>query len=261
MTTIRNRLFMLIHGPYGTGKTTLANTAPGPRLILDAEGGSYDVDKTIIVWDPDEPLPEIEDKDTSVIVDCQDWATYRKVLDLLVSGDHPFLTVVFDSLTEIQKQLKDALNPDQDFGSYTKPDWDIWDQLLVFMEKDVRKLRDLTRPSSRKPINVVVVAASNMDEHPHRPILQGAIKRSLPGFVDLEAYLHVEHIIDERSGKAQERRVIDISPHDDSVAEVKCRPRLLKEKHGSEMWDPDIKRILRTTYPKRSTAATEKASE
>lgn len=257
MTTKKRHLFMLIHGPYGTGKTTLASTAPGPQLWLDAEGGAQDINMTVVDWDPSEPVPAMEDPaNTAVVVDIHDWKTYRMALDVVQSGNHPFNTVILDSLTEIQKQLKDALMPDNDFGNYKKADYDTWDQLLVFMENDVRKFRNLSRVGSKRPVNVIIVAASNVEEYPRRPILQGALRRSLPGFVDVEGYLHVEHVVDDQTGEKQERHVLDISPHDESVAEVKCRPPLLKEAHGSAIWDPNIKRILRTVNPRPTKATT-----
>jgi AAA domain len=268
---LSRRVFLLIHGPYGTGKTTLANTAPGPRLVLDAEGGSYDVDKTIYLLDPEEltlhtypamePIPwagakTVIDKDATVIVDIVDYRSYRLALDLVKTGNHPFNTVILDSLTEIQKQLKDALRP-VTFGDYVKADYDVWDQLLEFMEADVRSFRDLKRPSSKRPVNFVIVAASNVEEHPRRPVLQGGLRKSLPGFVDLEGYLHVEYVADEEKGTTTKRRVLDISPHDDAPAEVKCRLRLLEARYGDKMWDPTIGRIISTVNPKpKATAAT-----
>ena len=249
---IKRRIFALIHGPYGTGKTTLANTIPGPRLVLDAEGGSYDVDKPIVTWDPREPVPADLGKDDTIIVDIRDWETYRLALDVVESGNHPFASLILDSLTEIQKQLKDAISPETDLQNYERETYDVWGKLLSFMEKDIRRFRDLSRPSSKKPINVVIVAASNVEEVPRRPVLQGALRRSLPGFVDLEGYLHVEHIVDAATGSTNERYVLDIHPNDASIAEVKCRLRLLKEKHGSQMWDPDLTRVLRTINPRPS---------
>lgn len=269
------RVFLLIHGPYGTGKTTLANTAPGPRLVLDAEGGSYDVDKPIYLLDPEEmtvhtypamePIPwagakTAIDKDATVIVDIVDYQSYRLALDLVKTGNHPFNSVILDSLTEIQKQLKDALRP-VTFGDYVKADYDVWDQLLEFMEADVRAFRDLKRPSSKRPVNFVIVAASNVEEHPRRPVLQGGLRKSLPGFVDLEGYLHVEYVTDEDTGKVTKRRVLDISPHDEAPAEVKCRLRLLEARFGDKMWDPTIGRIISTVNPKPKPAKAETTPE
>ncbi len=254
---LRKYLYLLIHGPYGTGKTTLGHTAPGPICVLDAEGGSLYVDKDIVLWDPRDPIPGGLNTDTSVVVDVQDWETYRLVLDIILSGDHPFKSLLVDSLTEIQKQLKDALLPDNEFGSYTKADYDIWDQLLTFMEADARKLRNLARPGHKNPINVVIVAASNVEEYPRRPILQGALRRSLPGFVDVEGYLHAEEVMNEKSGQKVKRRVLDIDPHDEATAEVKCRPGELVAKHGDAIWDPNIKRMLRTINPRPKAKATE----
>ena len=36
-----NRLKALVHGDSGVGKSWLGASTPGPRLILDVEGGSH----------------------------------------------------------------------------------------------------------------------------------------------------------------------------------------------------------------------------
>lgn len=247
MTDMQLCLFFLIHGPYGTGKSTLAATAPGPRLVLDAELGSLFIDTPTVLWNPRDPLPELpEDGNISVVVAAQDWDTYRHAMDFIQAGDHPFNTVVLDSITEIQKRLKDALMPDQELGNYSKANYDIWDQLLVFMEKDLRKLRDMAKPGAHRPFNVVVVAASDEDKPPFRPILQGALRRSMPGFVDVEGYLHVVRETDPSTMEVSERRVMDVSPYDGAAGQVKCRPGQITKRFGTAVWDPDLTRLVKT---------------
>lgn len=239
--------FITIHGPAGTGKTTLANTAPGPRLIIDGEAGSEDVDVPILYWDgPGTPMPDGITPKHTVVLDSPDWSTLVQTVDYLVAGDHPFKSVVIDSITEMQKQLKDKIRPDYGIGEeYERASYDVWDQLLTHMESQVRRLRDLTRRSAAKPVNVIVVALTNNESTPHKPLLQGSLRKSMPGFVHLQGYLGV--VID---AEGNQRRRLQIQPTSDGVAEVKCRLRLVGEQHGDYIWDPHLARdVLRVINP------------
>lgn len=258
-------IYMMIHGAYGAGKTTLAHTVPGPRIILDTEGGSYDVGIPLEVWDKEskdtpyvrwaigeEEAPDLTTlpPNVSVIVDITSWDVWRQAFDFLREGKHGYRSVVVDSITELQRQLKEQIRGDLSLHNYQKTTYDTWDQLQVFLENDLRRLRDLTRPSAKTPVNAILVASTNVEERPMRPILQGGMRRTLPGFLDIQAFLRVEFWTDPESGNESERWVLDLSPGNMSQAEVKCRPRAVKAKYGTEMWDPTIRKILREINPR-----------
>ena len=51
----------VIHGESGAGKSQLADTIPGPRLILDAEGGSeFTPSWPKQIWNPDVYGPPVK---------------------------------------------------------------------------------------------------------------------------------------------------------------------------------------------------------
>ena len=199
-----------VHGGWGTGKSWFADSAPAPRLILDAEGGAYDTPSEKAGWDPTsgEPIPNAD----SVVVDVTSWATIDHVMRVLVSGDHPFESVVIDSLTEIQKQLKDRLShgPDAVF------DQQAWGKLLNNMEYLVRTLRDLTRPSADKRVNVVIVTGTDDEMIPRKPMFQGGLRKSYAGFFDMVGYMTTT-----RNADGELVRQMQIQPDDLAVA--KCR--------------------------------------
>ena len=214
------RISTVIHGAWGTGKSWLADTAPGPRLVLDAEGGYFDTLSPKVQWDPSTPPPGGLDKDTTVLVDITDWDTVRKVMTHLLNGNHPFESVIVDSFTEMQKILKDRIGkgPDALF------DQQAWGKLLAHMELFVRQLRDLTRPSATKPVNVVVVCGTDSEAVKKTFLLQGGLRKSIAGFVDLVGYL-----FPGKTEDGQDLRVLQVSPTD--LVEAKCRLHKVKVAH------------------------------
>src|SRR5690606_28664772 len=102
-------LKILLYGYPGIGKTVLAATANddprmSPALLVDFEGGTL----------------SIADKDVDV-VRVTAFKQFNEVYDFLRSGQHPYKTVILDSITEIQKlnmygimQAALATNPARD---------------------------------------------------------------------------------------------------------------------------------------------------
>jgi len=240
------RISILIHGWWGSGKSWLAATAPGPRLVLDAEGGFYDVPGERIVWDPTTPFDKAWGKDTSVIVDVQDWATVEQVRTVLDSGDHPFETVIIDSLHELQTLLKRAVaTPGTAYNPNATFEQQAWGRLLNNMGELLRDLRDLTRPGSPKRINVVLVSGTNDEVVPAKPLLEGGIRKAILGFYDVVGYL-----TEAKDQNQDEVRVLQIRPSPLAVA--KCRLHNLKVKHGEQIINPDIRKMLAVVSPKET---------
>ncbi len=183
-------LIIAVYGEPGTGKTPLAHTAPAPRLVLDAESGSRFVRPAIgkVRWRPAvEPVPAGagEDWDTCVVA-IQSWADLEAAMRVLRSGAHPFVSVILDSLTEIQKKCKDALEE----AAGRKMTEALWGDLLSKMENVVRGTRDLVDHPTN-PLDCVVLLALEDDRGKlARPLIQGSLQRSLPGFPDVVARIY-----------------------------------------------------------------------
>lgn len=230
-------LVALIHSESGVGKSQVADTIPGPRLILDAEGGSeYTPSWPKQIWNPHRYAPPgvqgcepgQEQVAPTVRVVVQDWDTWIRVHQWLVSGYHPFVSVVLDSLTEIQKRCRDAVRgPEQMQLQH-------WGELLILMETAVRQLRDLAKNPQTHLQNVIVLALTDMNKDRGRPLVQGALQMVLPGFVDVIGYMQTGQY-PENGGLY---RTMTIQPYGQFVA--KDRTDLLTQTFGAHVHIRDI---------------------
>lgn len=130
---------ILLYGPPGTGKTVGALSAPGPILLVNAEG-------------PEGPLFAAgkygDDKFREVPFEGR--ATLDEVY-LHIRGDgHGFQTVVVDSLGEIYALLL------AEYGG-ERPTKQQYGDVQIKIERFVRAMRDL-------PINLVLVAHEQIDD-------------------------------------------------------------------------------------------------
>jgi len=234
---------MIVHGEPGVGKSSLAATAPAPRLVLDIEGGTRFLDVKRIVWDPMNSAPPeapIDGAWDTCIVYVRNYKVIKQVYDWLAAGKHPFRSVVIDSLTEAQKRLID------DVSGIDQPTQQNWGAILRTLEDLVRKLRDLTFHETFPLETVVVICLSHMRDGKFRPFVKGQLELSLPGFVDVVGYLYVEQAPD---GTA-ERKLL-IAPF--GQIDAKDRTRVLTEKFGSVIVQPNISTMLSTIFPGEDT--------
>ncbi len=227
-----------VHGPWGGGKSWFADGAPGPRLILDAEGGTRDTPSHKIAWDPHNDPPKVG-KDDTVVIPVRDWATIDLVRGWLASGEHPFNSVILDSLTEIQKRLKDRIS----LGPEAVFDQQSWGKLLNHMEGFVRELRDHTWADAVRPVNVVIITGTDDEIVPHKPMFQGGLRKSYPGFFDLVGYL-----VPERDADGHKEWRMEIEPT--QVAVAKCRLHSVSVAHPQGyIMNPTMNEILAVVNP------------
>lgn len=198
-----NSLILLMHGESGVGKSPISHTAAAPRLVLDAENGSRFVKGRKKVWDPmTEACPELDGSWDTIIVHVRDFATFQQALSWLLSGRHPFRSVIIDSLTELQKRCRDALAA---AGGMTERTWGM---LLDQMEKAVRDLRDLTMHPNNPLTTIVILALTGEKMGKMRPLVQGSLALNLPGLVDVIGYVIVESDETGQSSPAQRRMIV-----------------------------------------------------
>jgi len=179
-------LTLVVHGESGTGKSYLADTAPGPRLILDVEGGTNFTPSRKVPWDPRGPVPAGVGPDDSVVVLITKFDDVDRAFQWLPTGQHPFRSVIIDSLSELQKRAIDMIAgtsqmQQSDYGA-----------LLRKIEANVRSFRDLKMNPIRAVEVICIVSGSKekgIKDPVIRPLLQGQIAEQLAYFVDVQGYM------------------------------------------------------------------------
>lgn len=185
----KRKLSLVVFGEAGSGKSWLADTAPGPRLILDVEGGTRFTPSNKVPWNPIGPPPEFG-PDDSLVVPVTSYKTMQDAAQWVFTGQLKVNSIVVDSLSEAQLRAKDAIvgtNPMEirDYGT-----------LLTKVDMLVRSIRDLTNPEPGKPeIDVAVFVAGvrerGKDHTALRPMLVGQMADWLAYRIDVQAYLDV----------------------------------------------------------------------
>ncbi len=184
---------ILVHGSAKVGKSRFGDTAPAPRLILDAEGGYRFTDSKKTRWDPslDKP-PEADGTWDTCVTTVRDFSTIQRAYDWLASGQHPFNSVVIDSISEVQQRCVDAL-----VGVDQMKTQD-WGELLRKMSQLVRQLRDLTFHPTKPLEAVVIIAMTRNYDGVYKAYVQGQLATTMPYYCDTIGYLY--HDIDQTTG-------------------------------------------------------------
>jgi hypothetical protein len=222
-------LAAVVHGESGSGKSYFGGTTPAPRLILECEGGSRFIraNRRKRFWDPlTEPVPEWDDDWDACFVRASDWATVYAAYEVLATGNHPFRSLVVDSLTEAQKRLID------DVAGIDQPTLQEWGTVGRNLEDFVRKLRDLTFIPSKPLEAVVLLCLSHQRDGELRPFLKGQIELNLPAFVDVVGYLYT----DSATGVITHNMLI--APARNIIA--KDRTAFLTDKYGMVVQDANF---------------------
>jgi hypothetical protein len=184
---INQSLTALIHGESKVGKSTLAVTAPEPRLMHDVEGGHKFLPIKVKYWNPEaEAPPEYDGSwDTCVVPTT----TYQQMLASyawLKSGAHPFKSVVVDSISELQVKAIEQIAGREQLQMQN------WGELLRTLTGLMRDLRDLTMHATN-PLQAVVLTAMTQDKNGiSRPYLQGQSAVTAPYLYDITGFLAVE---------------------------------------------------------------------
>lgn len=192
MPVLARRLSFLIHADSKIGKSWLADTAPAPRLCLDAEGGIDWTPSLKTEWDPTtQPPPVYDGTWETCVVRVKNFMTIEYVGQWLASGQHPFKSVSMDSVSEVQQRCIDAIaGADQ----MSTPNWG---ELLRKMTKLLREFRDYTLHPINSLEAVTIVAMSKQDQNGKwRPDAQGALFNKMPYYFDLIGYLFIQTMDD-----------------------------------------------------------------
>ena len=216
-------LSILVHADTKVGKSTFANTSPAPRLLLDAEAAYRFLPGTKVFWDPMREAPpqigngrvdprsaDVVDVDwETCVVIVRDYSAVIKAYEWLNAGSHPFVSVILDSISEVQKRCKDSMRSIDEAMDQRK-----WGALLDHMEWLVRGLRDLTEHPVRPLQAVVMTSMTTQRDGKWRPYVQGQLAVTMPYFLDVIGYMFVHELQNEDPTLPPEKiRRMLVSPH------------------------------------------------
>lgn len=202
-------LTLLLHGDSGAGKSWLAGSAPPPLLVLDIEGrAKYLPGGPKTYWDPAKDKPPEAGDWAICIVQVTDFSTIEAVYQWLQSGQHCFKSVAIDSLMEAQKRFIDKIVGMEQLQTQH------WGEVLRHLEHVVRDYRDLTHKQSNTVECVIFTVGSKTNEAGKiSPLLQGALKDTLPYFIDAVGYLYVT-----TNDQGEEQRNLLLAPRATVIA-------------------------------------------
>ena len=246
---------ILVHADTKVGKSTFGNTTPAPRLLLDAEAAYRFLPGTKVFWDPmteeppklgrgrvsaklDSPVEDIA-WDTCVVV-VREYAVLLRAYEWLNSGRHQFRSVVIDSISEVQKKLKDTIK-----GSIEEEmNFKRWGLMLDHMEKLVRDFRDLTEHPTQPIEAVVLTAMTVMKDGKWRPYVQGSLATSMPYFLDIIGYMFVQDVPSEDPTAPPHRvRRMLVGKHDQFEAGERVQGTL-----PDIIDNPNVERLLEAVF-------------
>lgn len=190
MSDVQRSLTMMVYGESKVGKSTLAVTAPYPRLMLDVEGGHRFLPINVKYWDPLREEPPVADGtwDTCV-VNVRDYDVVIKAFQWLQLGKHQFKSLIIDSISELQVKCMDQI------AGKNQMQMQQWGELLRHMGALLRDLRDLTMHPTAPLEAVVLTAMAKADKDGRlRPYLQGQLAVQAPYFYDVLGYLDIETV-------------------------------------------------------------------
>lgn len=176
----------LVQGLAKAGKSSLADSGPVPRLIVDIEGTSFWTPSRKVYWNPvTEPVPRPDGSWDSCVVIAHNAAVINATYRVLASGQHPFNSASVDSITEFQQRIIDEL------VGWKKVGRDEWGVLLRQVSWATRQWRDLVTHPVKPLWTLTFVAGTHWDEklNKWRPLVQGQVGNFLPYYVDLLGYL------------------------------------------------------------------------
>lgn len=225
----------LVFAPLGYGKTRFAGSAQldprsSPILVLDYEAG------TNVLKGIEPPIDRISMKrDTSVAT----WALFDQIYGELASGNHPYKTVVLDSLSELYQlalltRTEIAGRKDARVDHLDQDDYGV---VALNIRKLVRKFRDL-------PMNVIMTCHATetvdvMRGAIKQPALSTSLRVDVPGMFHIVGYLGKADI--PEGDKTREARVLLLSGQKN--VDVKCRLPATKAE-VPYILDPTITKLL-----------------
>ena len=181
----------LLHGDSGAGKTTAASKMPRPCFLLTEPNGLL----SIRASNPDAIVVDVVS--TSQNRNVSSMQIVREFFTAALDGtlaNAEVKTVVIDSLTELQRMLRDEIMSSKRAGPNGEVKWTLedWSTLTDRMRKLVRTIRDL-------PFHVVAICLSDTetDDSGTRYVVPSFQGKKLPN--EVAGYFNVVGYVFRRS--------------------------------------------------------------
>jgi hypothetical protein len=231
-------LDILVHADYGTGKTTFASSAcddsrTAPVLVLDFEGGAA--------------LRFMEkDPSTYTIRRIRSVNDLNAIYEYLAKGNHPYKSVVVDSLTEIQKLglFEFVYGTDKVTNAFKGDILNIKTAEIQHWGKSHNQVAMMIRYFRDLPIHSIFTTLTQTvkDELTgkisYTVALPGKQADEIPGIPDIVGYMHT---IKQKEGLV---RVMDVQP--DGRVKAKDRTNAL----GPGVMNPTVPKMLDMIWKK-----------
>lgn len=187
---LERALSVLVHASAKQGKSSLSVTAPAPRVYCDVESAARFLESEgrikAVKWNPDEPPPVYDGTWDTAVVATRDFETVEKVYRCLNSGQHPFKSLIIDSISELQFRVVDNMT------GRKQPTMQQWGGVYRDVGGFIRDIRDLTMHPIKPLEAVVIVAMTRQIDGKYVPWCQGQLQTVLPFLLDATAYLYVD---------------------------------------------------------------------
>lgn len=251
-------LSILAYGPAGGGKTTLGLTGPKPLLLLDAETASRFIPKSRkVTWDPMKDKPPVYDGTWEIcVVKIKGWNVAQKTLEYIRSDNHPFRTVMIDSISEIQIKAKEQIKGNK---AFQLQDWGVLSQNMGAF---LRELRDISASDTSK-IQMTYLISTAKDyvqgeNQPRvwKPFLEGATAQIVPYLFDMTAYIYLDEVLVNPQNPGQGSKIQQVfftGTH--PTIEAKSRPPGVP----AQLMDVTLEGLLRGIFPDDAPAPVQAA--
>jgi hypothetical protein len=169
-------------------------------------------------------------------VSVQDYHDVEIITNVLLSGQHPFRSVIVDSLSEGQKLIKD-----ENIG---RVDMDLqkWGRLADLTGNFARDLRNMTSRRNNPIEYVVIIATEKILKEPKtqevlkiKPALQGSTLAELPYLYDVTGYYYLSNDL-------------EISPDGDNTKNKYVKNRYLFTESNDKYATGSRVPVLQTTF-------------
>lgn len=236
----------LVYGNPGIGKTTFCASAQDhPRgkdcLVIDAEGGTRSIaDRSDIkIFNP----TTVRDEDGDIVESA--WEQIFRMYQFLAHGEHPFRTLIMDSLTAVQEMaLEDVMRSSK---TPNLPNLGDWGKTNSAMQKMVKAWRNFARD---RGWNVLFTALVTEKKDESTGAIVGRAKMTpgcaemVLGLMDCVGFLD----IGDKSGK----RVLHFAQKGVNIAKVRQPMKGTKERPilPGQLDNPTMGKILDIIYRK-----------